>query len=178
MIRGFYLSTIGGKEEIFVPFDIEWNTTSNNSTDPGCADGGWVISNQNTRIRFNVSDSANCGGTCDITQVGVATAIIQTGSQNILMDLDFEGLGEAQAAGAFERIEFRLNNTLLARGSSAGGGLGCAPAIPIVKEILVEGPYNLLPNTQYEFRINFTTGDRLFHVGAFYEINLSFTEND
>lgn len=158
----------------FIPFDLSWGATSNNSSNAGCLDGGWVISEENTKIRFNISDSSNCGGTCPITQTGTATATINVGSVDVQMNLDFTGLGEAQAAGSFERIEFRLNATLLARGSSAGGGLGCAPAIPIVKQIIVPGPYLLLANTTYQFNISFTTGDGLYHLGAFYEIKLSF----
>ncbi len=174
MINKFFFSTIRDSE-IFIPFDIDWELTSNNSTNAGCLDGGWVVSNQNTKIRYNISDSSNCGGTCPITQQGTAIANINTGSSNILMNLQFEGKGELQAAGSFERIEFLLNTVLLARGSSAGGGLGCAPAGPIVKQVIVPGPYLLEANTSYQFRINFTTGDALFHVGAFYEIDLSFT---
>jgi len=175
MIKKFFFSTIGETTIINVPFALNWETTSNNSTNEACVDGGWVISNQNTRIRYNISDSANCvTGGCPITQVGTATANIQVGSSDVIMELDFEGLGEAEAAGSFERIEFLLNNALLARGSSAGGGLGCAPAIPIVKEVIIAGPYLLLANQNYTFTINFTTGDPLFHVGAYYEINLTF----
>jgi hypothetical protein len=175
MINKFFFSTIG-ESDIYVPFQINWVTTSNNNTNPACVNGGWVISEQNTKIRYNISDSANCvSGGCPITQEGTAIANIRTGSQSVIMTLNFEGLGEAQDAGAFERIEFLLNSQLLARGSSAGGGLHCAPAVPIVKAIIVPGPYLLSANTDYEFRINFTTGDALYHVGAYYEIKLIFS---
>lgn len=159
----------------FVPFEINWTTTSNNSSDAGCVDGGWVITEENTRIRFNISDSLNCGGSCPITQTGTATATIDVGNSNVEMFLQFDGMGEAQDSG-FENIEFYLDNVLLAKGTSTGGGLGCnnGVSVPITKTIVVAEPYLLNANTQYEFKIDFTTGDNLFHVNAYYEIKLSF----
>jgi hypothetical protein len=162
------------KSETFIPFSISWTTSSNNSSNAGCEDGGWVVNSDGDVVRFNVSDSANCGGSCSVTQTGTATANITTGTDNINMQLNIDGMAELQDPN-FERIRFFIDDVEIANATSAGGGLGCTSG-PVVKNIIIPGPYLFLANTSYEFKISFTTGDALFHVDSFYEINLSFTK--
>ena len=49
--------------------------------------------------------------------------------------------------------------------------------VPVVgvKTYLVAPPYLLIAGTVYTFKIDFTTNDNLYQVGAYYEVNLKFT---
>ena len=64
-------------------------------------------------------------------------------------------------------------DVLLATATSAGGGLGCLMG-PVVKTFEETPPYELAPGT-YQLRVDFTTGDNLYHVGSYYEVQLGFT---
>ena len=66
---------------------------------------------------------------------------------------------------------------LLARATSQDLDLGCDMG-PVIKEYIIEPPYELFCNTEYQFRIIFTSGDSLYHVGAYYQINLSFSPDE
>ena len=148
---------------------LSWVTTVNNP----CNAAPWTISNNNSTIRYDIVDSVNCQGTCADTQAGTATATITAGASDVDMDLDFEGIGEFQAAN-YEKISFWLNGVEVARANAAGGGLGCVMGA-VVKTFITSPPYRLNANTQYTLFINFTTNDAMYHVGAFYEVDLSFT---
>jgi hypothetical protein len=90
------------------------------------------------------------------------------------MTVSITGQGERQDTG-FERIVFRFNGTIVARGDSAGGGRGCGAA-PVRQQIVVPGPYIIPALTSATFNIDFTTGDPFFHVGAFYQVDLTFVQ--
>lgn len=62
---------------------------------------------------------------------------------------------------------------LLASATSAGGGLGCEMG-PAIQTYFINPPYNLIRNKQYKLRINFSSGDGLFHVGSYYQANYTF----
>lgn len=57
---------------------------------------------------------------------------------------------------------------LLASATSAGGGLGCAMG-EAVQTFFINPPYTLVKSKQYKLRINFNSGDDLFHVGSYYQ---------
>jgi hypothetical protein len=157
---------------------LTWATTSNTTGVPSCQPSGWTISNQNLRIRYDIANDQLCGGTCAITQTGVATATITVGGLNTYLGLNFVGIGEREASD-FEKIKFTLNggtysNVELANAHAAGGGKQCKVG-PVVKTYLVPPPYLLIANTVYTFTINFTTNDPYYHTGAYYEVNLQFT---
>ena len=65
-------------------------------------------------------------------------------------------------------IEFNLDGDVIGSGQAPGGGLGCASdsvtVIPATPQILDPGPHSLV--------IDFTTNDGLYHVNAYYEIEL------
>jgi hypothetical protein len=145
----------------------------NNDGDPGCEDAGWVVSNFNQTIRFNISDSVGCGGTCDYVQTGIATATITVGASDTDMTVNITGLAEREATG-YEDCTFILDGTPIVEATSPGGGLGCAMG-PVVQTVLQPGPYTLLAGSTHTFTINFSTDDRLYHQGAYYEVTLSFT---
>lgn len=63
---------------------------------------------------------------------------------------------------------------LLASATSDGQGLGCDMG-PAIQTYFIEPPYRLSRNKQYKLRIEFTSGDSLYHVGSFYQANYSFT---
>lgn len=63
---------------------------------------------------------------------------------------------------------------LLASATSAGGGLGCDMG-PAIQTYFINPPYSLIQNKQYKLRINFNSGDALYHVGSYYEANYTFS---
>ena len=148
---------------------LVWATTVNNP----CNATPWVISNQNLTIRYNVTDSTNCGGTCGVVQAGTATATITVGAVNTNMGLTFTGIGELQAP-QFEIVTFQLDGVQIADAHAAGGNQGCAMG-PVVQTYQTPPPYLLLAGTTHTLFINFTTADGLYHVGSFYQVNLTFS---
>ena len=152
---------------------LDWQLSANTSGFTGCTSAGWIVTNNNLSLRFNVAPSANCpGGTCGIRQIGTAIATITVGGENTNLDLDFEGMGEAESAN-FDKIFFYLDNVLLADGHAPGGGLGCVDG-PIVATYAINPPYLLSANNVYTLRVEFDTVDNLFHVDSYYQVNLSF----
>jgi len=135
--------------------------------------GGWQILNSGRRIRFTVQDSGNCGGVNNFTQRGTATATIITGADVYKFNPTLTGFGEAEDPG-FENMRLFLNGTLIRRATSTGGDLGCVPSVPVNQIILVPGPYIIPANTSTVFTLEFSTSDSLFHINAFYELDLFF----
>jgi hypothetical protein len=88
------------------------------------------------------------------------------------MGLDFSGIGELQASN-FELITFKLDGVEVADAHAAGGGLQCQMG-PVVKTFTQAPPYFLAANSVHTLLIEFTTNDNLFHVGSYYEVDLSF----
>lgn len=150
-------------------FGLEWDLTLENP----CSDSSWQISQNNTQLRFNIEDSKDCGGNCDEIQSGTAVANITVGNKDVLMVVDFFGVGELQQSN-YERIEFILDGQTIAKAHAAGGGLGCQFG-PVVKSYLLTAPYKLLKGTQHKLVVNFTTADGYFHKDCFYQINLKFS---
>jgi len=151
---------------------LTWITTNNMDGVPQCIDAGWVISPDNLSIRYNVSDSANCGGTCDLTQSGSASATITVGSFDTYLNIDFNGIGELESS-AFDVIAFHLDGVEVSNGHAAGGGLTCSVG-PIIETVLVPGPYYLLAGSVHILLIDFSTNDPLYHTNSYYQVNLSF----
>ena len=139
------------------------------------ADYGWNVTEKDTpnreviqSLQFKVEDSQDCGGENPNTQEGTATANIQiTGSSPVNLDIDFSGIGEAQSAG-YDLIKFILNGEVIGDGQAPGGGLGCVSDSVLVnpadQQILEPGSHTLV--------IDFTTNDGMYHVDAYYEIEL------
>jgi hypothetical protein len=160
--------------------NLSWSTSSSPVSTPSCATvsnsnttpQGWALTNNNYSIRYNVSDSANCGGTCAETQTGSASVSITVGSSPVSMYIYFEGVGEKQDAN-FERITFTLDGTLVAKANAPGGGQGCVMG-PVIKQFIVAQPYAMAASSVHTLAIDFTTADSLYHVGSYYEVNLSF----
>ena len=157
--------------------NLIWETTSNTTNTPTCQPSGWLVSPNNLNIRYNISDSTNCGGTCNGTQTGTAIATITVNNADTYLDLSFTGVGELEAAN-FENIRFIIDggtylSVEVANAHAAGGGLGCQMG-PVIQEYLEPSPYLLTANTVYTFTIEFTTADNLFQVGAFYDVTLLF----
>jgi hypothetical protein len=167
-----YLCSIGLTEVgVRLPIaGLEWVTTVSNPCDPE----PWTISQDSLNIRYDVADSENCGGTCSSVQSGTATATITIGLSDVLMDLDFAGIGELQDSD-FERITFSLNSTQVASARSVGLGSGCDNFGPVTKTYTQPSPYLLPAGSVHTLLINFTTGDALYHVDCFYEVQLNFT---
>jgi hypothetical protein len=155
----------------FIPLSLSWSTSQSNIISG--IPGGWVIENDGRSIRFVIQNSANCGGPNNSVQSGTAVATIVTGSQGYRFNPSLSGLGEAQDTN-FENMMLNLNGTNILRATSAGGQQGCAANVPVIQTTLVAPPYTLQPNTTNTFTLSFTTQDNLYHVNAFYLLNLTF----
>lgn len=142
---------------------ITWETET-------MAGGEWIITNDGKTIRFAIEDSANCGGTNDLTQTGTATASIIL-SEQFALTLEIIGIAELEDAG-FERMDVSLNGELVVSATSNNDDLECAMG-PATFSTIVPPPY-ILPVGEHVFQIDFTTNDGLYHVDAFYELNLIF----
>lgn len=59
---------------------------------------------------------------------------------------------------------------LLASATSAGGGQGCAMG-PAVQTYFIPPPYRLRAGKTYKLRIQFSSGDGLYHSGSYYQAN-------
>jgi hypothetical protein len=59
---------------------------------------------------------------------------------------------------------------LLASATSAGGQQDCAMG-PAVQNFYIDPPYRLSRGKTYTLRIEFNSGDSLYHVGSFYQAN-------
>lgn len=135
-------------------------------------DSPWSISDNGLRLRYAIEDSQNCRGQNPYTQTGTAVAIItacKKGSQWLYVD--FEGIAEFQDTN-FERMEFYLNGQLLASGTSQDLNKYCDEFGPVIKRYYIQPPYLLESEKVYEFKIDFTTGDSLYHIGCYYDIFL------
>ena len=78
-------------------------------------------------------------------------------------------------ASDYEKITFSLDSVQIADAHAAGGSLGCQMG-PVVQTFTVAPPYLLLAGTVHTLFIDFTTNDALFHVGSYYEVDLTFVE--
>ena len=146
-----------------------WDGLSENS------DFGWNITipkrsngEVSQSLQFKVEDSANCDGDNPNEQKGQALANIEiNGDVPVTLEIQFSGVGEAQSAG-YDLIEFSLNGVSIGSGEAPGGGLGCTSDSvtinPADLQLLNPGSHSLL--------IDFTTNDGLYHVDAYYEVNL------
>lgn len=165
--------TIIDNDCIFEPtsnvFNISWSTYYEGTL----LGNPWVLSNNNKTIRYNVERSPNCGGSNSNIQSGKATACIITGPNNVIMNINYDGLVEQQDAG-FEVINITLDGTQVARGSSVNLNLGCTmgPPTKIPANIL---PITLIANRVYKLLIDFSTVDSQYHVNAYWQVDLSFT---
>jgi hypothetical protein len=134
---------------------------------------GWNVSDSGNTIRFDVQDSANCGGPNGNVQNGTAIATLSAQAR-FNMTVSLTGLGETQDPG-YENMTLRFNGTNIITATSPGGGQGCAAGGPVNQTVLVPGPYFLPKNSNNSFQLTFSTADPLFHVGCFYQCNLTFT---
>lgn len=150
------------------PFSISWDTNAGGLI----GSGGWTVFNDGLRIRFEIEDSGNCGGSNENIQSGTATATIQV-SETYELRADIDGVSELQDTG-FENMAVQLDGTDIVQATSRDLDQECAMG-PSIVDFLQEQPFILTPG-EHTFSISFTTADELYHVGAFYELNLIFNE--
>jgi hypothetical protein len=169
---------------------IEWETELydefDNPLNTGQLEGNpWVVSLGGSRIRVNVEDSENCDCTYELpgctspavnteTQTAYAQATITAPpDSDVSLGFSFSGVAEEEASG-FENIVFILNGTTVASATSPGtiGGNTCemGPAVPTY---FVPPPYVLPAGSVNTLEIYFTTGDPLYHVGAYYQADFT-----
>jgi hypothetical protein len=131
----------------------------------------WTILNGGLGLRLDWEDDNNCAGFNDNTQSATATAII-TVPVDTIMTVDWSGVGETEAPN-FELMSLSVDGMLVGSAHAPGGNQGCGPMGPVVSDppppqqvLLTAGEHTLF--------IDATTNDPLYHVGAFYQFDLSF----
>jgi hypothetical protein len=152
-----------------VSLAVSWATSQSGLV----STGGWVVSNGGRTIRFNVENSANCGGPNSNTQSGTATATIVTGAQGYRFVPTMVGFGEQEDPG-YDAMYLYFNGSQLVYAHAPGGNLGCATSAAVVQEPSTIPFQTLAPNSTYSFVASFSTVDELYHINSYYELNLAF----
>jgi hypothetical protein len=150
-------------------FNISWVTTIDNPCDPNA----WTISLDNLTARYDLTDSLNCGGTCDSRQKGTATATINTGPVPLTMGISVTGLAEARDI-IYDRLYVTLDGIDIEYYSAPGGNLPCVMGAPI-QQIYVPGPFSFAANSTHTLKLDFDSLDALHHISCFYQAVLTFT---
>jgi len=89
------------------------------------------------------------------------------------VSVTWTGVGEQQQED-YEKMSLFLNGNLVGSAHAPGGGLECAPMAPVISTPAPPQFMDLPPGT-HTLRIETETHDALYHFGAFYQFNLSFT---
>jgi hypothetical protein len=151
--------------------EVDWKVL----TDSGQQDTlnfGWTTKDNGKSLRFDIEDSADCGGSNGMVQTGMATATVKV-SEPCNVYVNVMGNVE-QVASGYETLYVFLNGELIASAQSLGQDLHCIMGPPLVTHDVAQ-PYFLSPNVEHTFTVNFTTVDHTYHEGAYYELALAFT---
>lgn len=147
------------------PSNITWSTFTTNP----CDSLAWSIGDEGRFLQYIVSDTIDCGGTCEEIQTGNASAIVDVGASEVYLTLQLVGSGEMQLSGKDEVLVF-LNNQLIISGSSVGGGLTCTNG-SLNLQYFRRPPYFLGPNTQHTIDVEFSTLDTQNQSGCFFYLS-------
>ena len=146
---------------------VGWTTTQSGVGSPY----GWNVSNNGKTIRFDIQNSANCGGPNNNTQSGQALANFSTNA-NYNVYANLSGIGELQDAG-YENMTLNLAGYgNIVSSTSKDFNQGCASGPVAISGS--PGPYLLAANTSTAFTLTFTTRDNLYHVNCYYQCDLVF----
>ncbi len=90
------------------------------------------------------------------------------------MTVTWSGMGERQSAVLYDRMTLKVDGVEVARAAAPGGGLECAGVGLVIST--PEPPYVavLEGGLQHTIRIETTTGDENYHIGAYYQFEISF----
>jgi len=172
-------STSGGFDDVFplntlqvrfAPEEplIAWQTVQSN-TPPEL---GWTINQDGTQIRYDIEDSANCGGTNSSVQSGTATGVINVGPAGTLMTMTLSGQVEHQDA-SYDVMQVSVDGTLRIRANGVEGTGGCTMGNPSFDPSNVV-QLQLSPGS-HQIDLTFTTVDPEYHQNAFYLLALTFS---
>lgn len=145
----------------------------------------WSLSEDGFRVRIDWENSANCGGSNSNRQIGTAVATIET-DRDLLMTVTWSGKGEIQDPsdsnpGTYEHMALLLDDEEIGMARSPGGGFGCTDLDTgeHVRDVVSfpPSPQQVLVRTGTRvLRINADTVDGLYHIGAWYQFELTFEE--
>ena len=135
------------------------------------ADGGWTLSNNSTTLRFDVEDSATCGGTNGNVQTGNATATIIL-SHDAELTVYLRGMGESLTDNV-ERMTVSVDGMVVADAANvAATTVTACDAMPAVQSVRTSTV--LTAHTPYSLEVFFTTTTAEFHQGVFFEARFKF----
>jgi hypothetical protein len=133
----------------------------------------WGYRNQGLGLRLDWEHDNNCGTPYNPnTQSATAVAtIIVPEDITVEMTVDWDGIGEEEATG-FDVMSLVVDGSLVATANAPGGGLGCSfgpvtstPASPQTVS---------LASGEHSLNISASTNDALYHVGCWYQFDLTF----
>ena len=90
------------------------------------------------------------------------------------MTVTWSGMGERHEAG-YDKMTLKVDGVEVASAAAPGGGLLCPGGVgPVIST--PEPPYVavLEGGLQHTIRIETTTGDENYHIGAYYQFEISF----
>jgi len=133
----------------------------------------WSYRNGGLGLRLDWEHDNNCGTPYNpYTQRGTATAtiIIQEG-MSVDMTVAWDGIGEQQDTG-YDVMRLYVDSALVATANAPGGGLGCSfgpvTSYPPSPQIITLG------EGEHDLSITASTNDPLYHVGCWYQFDLTF----
>jgi len=138
----------------------------------------WVTQAGGNFIRVNVEDSLDpedCAGSNNNPQTAEAVGTITVGATALDLDLTLSGLGEEEFYN-IEIMDVFVNGDLVATAHSPGTlGYGTCAMGPVAVTYLVAPPYALAANAVHTLVLEFTTGDAVYHEGAYYAARFNCT---
>jgi hypothetical protein len=142
----------------------DWNTCPDEDWEFFDEGGAWW-SGSGWSIRINYEDSTECGGTNFNTQGGSAIRRVCLSRPRRLI-VTMTGMVETHRAG-YELAYVYVNNLLVAWGQSYEENGGCT-----MREATASGFIDL-PAGEHLIELWSSTGDELYHVGAYWQFDFS-----
>jgi hypothetical protein len=142
----------------------------------------WVPANAGLTLRLNFENDAECPAAYHNPYRQIATALgtVQPFFCGVTrMNINWSGLGEKELP-QFEKMVLYVKDTVTGieveagQAHAPGGQQGCAAPGPVISVPDPPQYFDLIAGRTYELRILADTVDEFYHIGAYYQFDLSF----
>lgn len=134
----------------------------------------WTIFNEGFKIRLDFEDDDNCMNHNPYIQSAQAFCKIIV-PQTMIMTISWAGEGETESTFG-EQMRIYLNRyNLITSAHSPGGQLGCAGGMAPIVSTPAPPQQRSLWRGQHELLVTASTNSNMYHFGAWYEWDISFT---